>query len=226
MKMQANNKSFKYFYKQMSKTHLSAFIIFILLMIYLPAYSATLVEEEEVKNPEIVQETTVSNEQTEVQAEVKSEGQSAEIEEKTPNNKIHETDSKPSERFGGADAAILVGLLFALIVLIFGGVALQSHSEEKYDYNVFSAGNIFLACIASILLIAAFMNYNEQGMTSAALVFMGAALICYVLIFVLIASKTNGGLAIISVLYLFIVSVLIIAVVAFFILRAYGKKNK
>jgi len=206
----------------MGKTYLSIFIIFIILIIYLPAHSATLVEEEEVKSPETVQEITDSNEQNEVQPEVKSERHSAGAERETTNNKIHETDSKTSGDGEGADAAIVVGLLFLLIVLIFGGVALKSHAEAKYEYNVFSVGNIFLACIASILLIVAF---NESGMTSAAMVYMGAALICYVLIFVMIMAKTNAGLATISVLYLFIVSVLIILVIVIIVLKMMGDKK-
>lgn len=225
MSMPASSKSFNYFYKQMGKSFLPVFIIFIMLMITLPAYSATLVEEEEVKSPEIVQETAVSNEQTEVQQEVKSEGQSAEIVGKTTNNKIHETDSKTSGNGDGAGAVFFVVVIFLLIGLGFGGFALRTHVAEKYAYDIFSIGNIFIACIASFFLLFAVIVYNESGMSSAVVVFIFAAVICYAVIFAMIVGKTDAGLAVISVLYLFAISAIIVFVIVIIFLKMMGDKK-
>ena len=117
--------------------------------------------------------------------------------------------------------------IFLLIGLGFGGFALRSHIMEKYKYDVFSIGNIFIACIASFFLLFAIIGYKESGMSSAAGVFIFAAVICYAVIFAMIVGKTDAGLAIISVLYLFAISAIIVLVVAYIVLtRMSDKKGK
>jgi TPR repeat protein len=63
MTTNANNNFFINFYKNMGKTLLSVFIVFIMLLISLLTYSAPLIDGEEVKSTDTVKEITKSNEQ-------------------------------------------------------------------------------------------------------------------------------------------------------------------
>ena len=131
------------------------------------------------------------------------------------------------------EAAIVIGSLAILAAIGYGGYALWQYVRFEYDYNIFSLGNLALGVLALVgVLVGLYMGSFAAAETAAEFVFtdnviviLSVSGIILPLMFIRNAVKTTVLVAIPSILYQVILSVIIVLIL--FIIKSYltGRKN-
>lgn len=114
---------------------------------------------------------------------------------------------------------MIAGILLAIGLLVWGGVAIRSYLLRVYRYDIFSGLNLMFGILSFLaVLIGAGLTFEDGfHLDMNALVLFIFAAIVYVGMYIVNAKKSNWWLALIAVMYQMLCSVLMFFVVLFFL---------
>ena len=114
-------------------------------------------------------------------------------------------------------ALTIIGIIIAIIIFIAIGFSIWSSAKERYDYNIYSLGNILRAFLGSASLsigfIVQYILLNGESETNAIVLYTLGVLI-YLWNLILMFKNTNFIIAIIGFIYQIILALTIVKIIS------------